>query len=258
MSTTLMQPFPANRGEPDDGADGAAGERPHAVDQRVQRPEDARLPDVQLLVHVDDGAAPRPGGAADHVADGRQEPRPQAQAAGVDVAVVAGAERCQVVAGRALQRSDGMDDEGAGGRDQRPRRVEDERQHTSRRPPPVDATGPGDRPVEATDDGGGRRQVDDRPRDGSERRAEDRGMRLPRRVCSAATLQQGQQAQQLEVQPDDRHHQAERGVPLEVLVQPGLRAPLDEVEVEREVERGQDRHTDAEQDAERRWARAGT
>ena len=65
-----------------------------------------------------------------------------------------------------------------------------------------------------------------------------------------AALQQGEEPEQLEVQPDDRDHQAEPGVPLEVLGEPGLRAPLDEVEVEGEVEGGEAGDEEAEPDAE--------
>ena len=59
---------------------------------------------------------------------------------------------------------------------------------------------------------------------------------------SVARLQLRQQAQDLEVQPDQRHQQAERGVPLHVLRRALLDAVLDEVEVEHQVQRRDHHH----------------
>src|SRR6266705_6157797 len=59
-----------------------------------------------------------------------------------------------------------------------------------------------------------------------------------------------QEPQDLEIQPHERHHQRERGVPLGHLGGACLDAALDEVEIDDEVERRHGHHEEAEQDAD--------
>jgi len=67
-------------------------------------------------------------------------------------------------------------------------------------------------------------------------------------------LELREEAEQLEVEPDERHEQAEGPVPLHVLRCAAIRASFDEVEVEDQVE-GSDRdHDQAEADPDRRAA----
>src|SRR3546814_2860020 len=54
--------------------------------------------------------------------------------------------------------------------------------------------------------------------------------------AASARLQLRQQPQELDVQPHQRDHQAERAVPLHVLRRAALDAGLDEVEVQRSEE----------------------
>ncbi len=93
---------------PGDDAEGSTEHRPGAVEQRIQRAEPARLPDVDVLVTVDDAGPARrrlrQSGAADDVADRRQEATAQREAPDVDVAIAPLAERRHVVARRALER----------------------------------------------------------------------------------------------------------------------------------------------------------
>src|SRR5207244_9561269 len=58
-----------------------------------------------------------------------------------------------------------------------------------------------------------------------------------------------QESQDLEIQPDERDHQTERAVPLQVLGGTALHAGLDEVEVEDQVQRGDDDDDAAHHDA---------
>ena len=65
---------------------------------------------------------------------------------------------------------------------------------------------------------------------------------------SRAIGQLRQQAQDFQVQPDQRDHQAECAVPFHVLGRLGCRGLLDEVEVQQQVERRQADHEQAEAD----------
>jgi hypothetical protein len=71
-----------------------------------------------------------------------------------------------------------------------------------------------------------------------------------RRVTSARA-QLRQEPQELEVEPDQRHQQAEGGVPLHVAGRAALGAALDEVEVEDEVQRRHGHDDQADQDPDR-------
>src|SRR5690606_25214031 len=67
---------------------------------------------------------------------------------------------------------------------------------------------------------------------------------------SVARLQLGQRAQELDVQPHQGDHQAERAVPLHVLRRAVLDAAFDEVEVQHQVHRRDHDHEQAEADAD--------
>src|SRR5450631_4891305 len=71
----------------------------------------------------------------------------------------------------------------------------------------------------------------------------------PHRSASAI-VQLRQQAQDLEVEPDEGHQNAEGAVPLHELGRPRPGPLLDEVEVEHQVQRGHDDHQQADADAE--------
>src|SRR3546814_2408988 len=68
--------------------------------------------------------------------------------------------------------------------------------------------------------------------------------------AASARLQLRQQPQELDVQPHQRDHQAERAVPLHVLRRAALDAGLDEVEVQHQVQRRDRDHEQAEADAD--------
>src|SRR6056297_3981487 len=70
------------------------------------------------------------------------------------------------------------------------------------------------------------------------------------RLPARSLAQVGDEAQQLEVQPHERHHEAECSDPLVGLRQAGVDAPFDEVEVERQVGRSETTHQHRESDAE--------
>src|SRR5690348_8535557 len=71
------------------------------------------------------------------------------------------------------------------------------------------------------------------------------------RSHEASVSQITEQSQQFQVQPDEGDHQAERGVPSELLIRAVLDALLDDVEIEDEVERGDNDADEAEDDRER-------
>src|SRR5690606_33989470 len=74
--------------EPRRRADERAEGRPASVEEREQRPEEPGLPDVDVLVPVDDRRRARAGPGAVHgVADGDEEAAAQAQSPGVHVTV---------------------------------------------------------------------------------------------------------------------------------------------------------------------------
>src|SRR6266550_6572157 len=77
-------------------------------------------------------------------------------------------------------------------------------------------------------------------------RARRRGQNRERSVSQIT-----EQSQELQVQPDEGDHQAERGVPSELLIRAVLDALLDDVEIEDEVERRDNDADEAKDDRER-------
>src|SRR5262245_30901493 len=73
------------------------------------------------------------------------------------------------------------------------------------------------------------------------------------RLCPTlpSFLKLGEQAQHLQVEPDERHQEGEGTVPLHVLGGAARGAPLDEVEIEDEVQRRDAHHDQAEDDPDR-------
>ena len=76
----------------------------------------------------------------------------------------------------------------------------------------------------------------------------DRSALCGARLVPAAHF--GEQAQDFQVEPDQRDHDAEGAVPLHVLGSADLHAPLDEVEVEHQIEGGDADDEEAETDAD--------
>ena len=70
---------------------------------------------------------------------------------------------------------------------------------------------------------------------------------MPRSIPAARF---GEQAQDFQIEPDQRDHDAEGAVPLHVFRCAYADAGFDEVEVEHQVERGDDDHNHAEADAD--------
>jgi hypothetical protein len=67
----------------------------------------------------------------------------------------------------------------------------------------------------------------------------------------------GQQPENFEVEPDQRHHQSECAVPIHVFRRAHAHAALDEVKIENQIERRDDHHNEAEPDADQTRAVRG-
>src|ERR1035441_5524741 len=65
----------------------------------------------------------------------------------------------------------------------------------------------------------------------------------------------GKQAQNLEIEPDQRDHDSKGAIPLHVLGSAGLHATLDEVEIEHQIQRGDGHYDQAESDPDRKSTR---
>src|SRR5207302_3984616 len=81
---------------------------------------------------------------------------------------------------------------------------------------------------------------------GEHRRFDD-GLRAHQVFLSAASL--GQQAEDFQVEPNERDHEAECAVPLHVLRRPALDATFDHVKIENQIQGRDDHHKEAEADS---------
>jgi len=141
-------------GQPDHHTRPATEQEPAAEQNGVEDPEPSALPDVDVLVIVDEAAPAwsfHVAGAVDDVADRGGEPLPEHEPLAVDVTVLALAEVGEVA--RPLPRGQpvAVGDETCGSHRERPGRVERERDRAVRARPVVGATPPADRTVEAAD-----------------------------------------------------------------------------------------------------------
>ena len=69
-------------------------------------------------------------------------------------------------------------------------------------------------------------------------------------ISEAPALKLRQQVEDFEIEPDERHDQAEGSIPLHVFGRSPLDSVLDKVEVEDEVQRGDHNDKEAEPDAD--------